>query len=58
MWVLGQETTIQGLSFPIHSRGLDPNSLFKGLVRPALLSAATSCLVMPDNSPVGFGVYY
>lgn len=47
-----------GLSFPIHSQGLNPNSLLKGLVRSALLSAATSCLVMPDNSPMGFGVYY
>lgn len=65
MWALGQETTIRGLSwpldyFPIHNRGLgvNPNNVFKDLVRSASLCAATSCLVMPDNNPVGCGVYY
>lgn len=42
-----------GLSFPVHNWGLDPSSLFKSSVRSASLSDATTCLVMPDSSPVG-----
>lgn len=65
MWAPGQETAIRGLSwppdcFPIHHRalGVNPDRVFKGSVRSASLCAATPCLVMPDNSPMGCGVYY